>query len=393
MTLSQERLAQLRSEVVELDPDEAMARRARGALLIDVREPQEVAEGSPAGAIRLSRAFLEFGIERLVPDPGAELILLCASGGRSLFAADGLKRMGYQSVASLAGGFRAWQERGLPVETPKNALTDTQRERYRRHIMIGEVGEAGQLRLLDSRVALVGAGGLGSPIAYYLAAAGVGTIGLIDDDRVERSNLQRQILHAEPRIGQAKVRSAAETLTALNPDIRVAQHELRLDPSNVESLLKDYELVIDGTDNVTTRYVINDACVRLKIPMVYGAIFGFEGQVSAFWPAGPRPSPCYRCLFPEPPPRELAPNCAEAGVLGVLPGIVGTVMAAEALKLLLGIGEPMIGRLMTFDALAGMFSELTIERDPTCRCWTQPSEQSSASEIDLFCAATAPGAA
>jgi molybdopterin/thiamine biosynthesis adenylyltransferase/rhodanese-related sulfurtransferase len=371
--LQQERLAQLRAEIGELSPEEAAAQFARGAFLLDVREPDEWAQGSPAGAVRISRAFLEFRIENLAPAPDTPLIVLCESGGRSLFAADGLKRMGYRSVASVAGGFRAWRAQGLPVETPK-ILTAAERERYVRHLAIPEVGEVGQTRLLSSRVALVGAGGLGSPIAYYLAAAGVGTLGLIDNDRIERSNLQRQILHSDARVGQAKARSAAETLIALNPGIALSLHEVRLDVSNVERILSGYDLVLDGSDNLATRYAVNDACVRLGIPMVYGAIFRFEGQVSVFWPAGSQQSPCYRCLFPEPPPSELAPSCAEAGVLGVLPGVVGTLMATEALKLLLGIGKPMIGRLLTYDALCGKFDELSLAPDPVCR-WCSPSAE------------------
>jgi molybdopterin/thiamine biosynthesis adenylyltransferase/rhodanese-related sulfurtransferase len=379
-------MAHLRAEIVELDPEDAAARCARDALLLDVREPDEVAKGSPRGALRLARAFLEFQIERLVPDPRTELIVLCASGARSLFAADGLKRMGYQSVASLAGGFQAWLAQGLPVEMPR-ILTPRERERYARHLMIPEVGEAGQMRLLSSRVALVGAGGLGSPIAYYLSAAGVGTLGLIDDDRIERSNLQRQILHCDARVGDGKARSGADTLTAFNPDVNVTPHEVRLNTSNVDEILKGYELVIDCSDNLSTRYLVNDACVRLKIPMVYGAIFRFEGQMSTFWPAGRRPSPCYRCLFPEPPPPELAPSCAEAGVLGVLPGIIGTVMAAEALKVLLDIGDPIIGRLLTFDALSGQFGELSVAPDPTC-LWCSPhAAPPPSADYEQFCAA------
>ena len=374
MLLQRERLAQLRTEIGELSPEEAAAYFARGAVLLDVREPDEWAQGSPNGAVRLSRAFLEFQIEKLAPDPETQLVVLCASGGRSLFVADGLKRMGYRSVASVAGGFQAWRAQGLPVEMPK-ILTANERERYARQLIIPEVGEPGQARLLSSRVALVGAGGLGSPIAYYLAAAGVGTLGLIDDDTIERSNLQRQILHSDARVGQTKASSALETLTAFNPGVKVILHEVRLDTSNVDAILGGYDLVIDGSDNLPTRYAVNDACVRLKIPMVYGAIFRFEGQVSAFWPAGPRSGPCYRCLFPEPPPTELAPSCAEAGVLGVLPGIIGTLMAAEALKVLLDIGEPMIGRLLAYDALCGKFDELSLASDPSCR-WCSQSLQS-----------------
>jgi molybdopterin/thiamine biosynthesis adenylyltransferase/rhodanese-related sulfurtransferase len=386
MALQEQRLAQLRAHITEITPAAAEALRLRGAVLLDVREPDEVAEGSPVGAVRLGRGFLEFRIEAIVPDPTSEILVLCASGGRSLFVADGLARMGYRSVASVAGGFRGWREAELPVETPR-VLTPAERERYARHLLIPEVGEAGQLRLLQSRVALVGAGGLGSPIAFYLAAAGVGTLGLIDDDHIERSNLQRQILHTEARIGTSKARSAAETLTAFNPALKVELHELRLDSSNVEAVLQGYDLVIDGSDNLPTRYLVNDACVRLGIPEVYGAIFRFEGQMSVFWPAGDRPSPCYRCLFPEPPPPELAPSCAEAGVMGVLPGVVGTMMATEALKLLVGMGNPLIGRLLTYDALAGSFDVLTIAADPACACCAPGAEPQPFVDYAHFCVA------
>jgi molybdopterin/thiamine biosynthesis adenylyltransferase/rhodanese-related sulfurtransferase len=358
-------LARLRAAITEVTPQEAAARARAGALLLDVREPDEIAQGSPPGAKRLGRAFLEFRIEAIAPDPATPILVLCASGGRSLFVAESLLRMGYSSVFSVAGGYRAWQEMDLPIEVPR-VLTAGERERYARHLLIPEVGEVGQARLLQSRVALIGAGGLGSPLAYYLAAAGVGTIGLIDDDKVERSNLQRQILHTEGRVGTSKAQSAAETLKAFNPAIDVELHELRLDAGNAESVLAGYHLVIDGSDNLPTRYVVNDACVRLGIPEIYGAIFRFEGQLSTFWSGGERASPCYRCLFPEPPPAELSPSCAEAGVLGVLPGVIGTLMATEALKLLLGIGDPMVGRLLTYDALSGRFDELSFASDPEC---------------------------
>jgi molybdopterin/thiamine biosynthesis adenylyltransferase len=275
--------------------------------------------------------------------------------------------MGYRSVASLRGGIAAWRNGGFPVEQSR-FLTATQRERYARHLMIPEVGEAGQATLLDARVALVGAGGLGSPIAYYLAAAGVGTLRMFDDDVVERSNLQRQILHDEGRIGQSKLQSAAQTIASFNPDITVEGHEVRLDASNAAALLDGVDLIIDGSDNLATRMVLNDAAITLRVPLVYGAIFRFEGQVSVFWPSAPAGGPCYRCLFPETPPNELTPSCAEAGVLGVLPGIIGTLMASEALKILLRRGEPLIGRLLTFDALACRFDELTIDIDADCSC-------------------------
>jgi molybdopterin/thiamine biosynthesis adenylyltransferase/rhodanese-related sulfurtransferase len=297
MSLQQQRLEALRTELGEVNPAAALARQAAGAILLDVREPDEIAGGSPLGAVRLGRGFLEFHIEKVAPDPNTELLVLCATGGRSLFVADGLVRLGYRRVASVGGGFHAWRETGLPIEMPR-VLTPAERERYARHILIPEVGEAGQAQLLQSRVALVGAGGLGSPIAYYLAAAGVGTLGLIDDDRIERSNLQRQILHTEDRIGVPKARSAAATLNAFNPGIKVELHELRLDSSNVDAVLKDYDLVIDGSDNLPTRYLVNDACTRRRIPEVYGALFRFEGQVSVFWPAGRDTAPAIAACFP-----------------------------------------------------------------------------------------------
>ncbi|WP_237071368.1 MULTISPECIES: molybdopterin-synthase adenylyltransferase MoeB [Mycetohabitans] len=370
MTLQQQRLAQLKAEITEIDPREAAQRLAAGAILLDIRDTDEWAQGTPAAAVRVGRSFLEQQIEGVVADPDTALMILCGSGVRSLFVADALKRLGYRSVASVAGGFQAWTECDLPVERPK-ILSATERERYARHLRIPEVGEAGQAKLLARRVALVGAGGLGSPIAYYLAAAGVGTLGLIDDDRIERSNLQRQILHTDARVGQSKARSAAETLTGFNPNVALVLHEVRLDSANAEAILADYDLVIDGSDNIATRYVVNDACVKHGIPMIYGAIFRFEGQVSAFHPAGPNGGPCYRCLFPEPPPRDLTPSCAEAGVLGVLPGVIGTLMATEALKILLGIGEPLVGRLLTYDALSERFDELRMEASPDCR-WCAP---------------------
>lgn len=358
-------LARLRTTITEISPPDAMAAMRDGALLLDVRESDEVADGSPIGAHRLGRGFLEFRIGDIAPDQTTPILVLCASGGRSLFVAESLVRMGYASVSSVSGGYRAWREHDLPVEVPR-VLTAGERERYARHLLIPEVGDAGQARLLQSRVALVGAGGLGSPIAYYLAAAGVGMIGLIDDDKVERSNLQRQILHTEARVGVSKAQSAAETLAAFNPAVDVQLHELRLDADNAEDILGGYDLVIDGSDNLPTRYVVNDACVRLGIPEIYGAIFRFEGQLSAFWPGGEQAGPCYRCLFPEPPPAELTPSCAEAGVLGVLPGVIGTLMATEALKVLLGVGDPMFGRLVTYDGLGAQFDELRFAADPDC---------------------------
>ncbi len=365
MSLKDRRLAELRARIPEVAADAALALQHGGALLVDVREDEETASGSPVGALRLPRGFLELRIEEKAPDPARTLVLMCAGGARSLFAAEDLARLGYSDVRSLAGGFSAWKAAGLPVETPPQ-LDAAQRERYRRHLTMPEVGEAGQHRLLRSRVALIGAGGLGSPIALYLAAAGVGRLTLIDDDKVERSNLQRQILHSESRLGQRKVESGRTALLDLNPTIEVVAHDARLDSSNVLDLLGGHDVVVDGSDNLPTRYLVNDACLRLGVPNVYGAIFRFEGQVAVFGGAAPGLRPCYRCLFPEPPPAEYAPSCAEAGVLGVLPGVIGTIMAAETIKLLLGLGEPMAGRLLMYDGLRGEFSEIAVPVDPEC---------------------------
>ncbi|MBY6260635.1 molybdopterin-synthase adenylyltransferase MoeB [Azospirillum sp. 412522] len=365
MSLKDRRLADLRARIAEVTAADAVALQRDGALLVDVREDEETATGSPAGALRLPRGFLELRIEEKAPDPARPLLLMCAGGTRSLFAAEDLLRLGYGDVRSVAGGFSAWKAAGLPVEVPPQ-LDAAQRERYRRHLTMPEVGEAGQHRLLRSRVALIGAGGLGSPIALYLAAAGVGRLTLIDDDRVERSNLQRQILHAESRLGQRKVESGRAALLDLNPTIEVVSHDTRLEAANVLDLLGGHDVVVDGSDNLPTRYLVNDACLRLGVPNVYGAIFRFEGQVSVFGGAVPGLRPCYRCLFPEPPPAEYAPSCAEAGVLGVLPGVIGTIMAAETIKLLLGLGEPLAGRLLLYDGLRGEFNEIAVPVDPDC---------------------------
>lgn len=361
------RVAELKERIAEVTPAEALRLVRNGTVLIDVREPDEIASGSPPGALRIVRGFLELRIEQSVPDTETPLVLMCAGGLRSLLAADDLLRLGYINVRSVAGGFNRWKNDGLPVEVPRS-LAPRQRERYGRHLLIPEVGEAGQLKLLESRVLLIGAGGLGSPAALYLAAAGVGTLGIVDDDRVDRSNLQRQILHTDDRVGTSKVESARLTLLALNPDITVVPHTVRLTSDNVEEVFSGYNLVIDGSDNFPTRYLVNDASVKLGLPNVHGSIFRFEGQVSVFWPGRPgAPGPCYRCLFPEPPPPELAPSCAEAGVLGVLPGVIGTLEAIEAIKLLLGVGEPLVGKLLHYDALAARFATFRVERDPACR--------------------------
>lgn len=367
MSAKDERLAELRASIGEVAPRDALARQREGAVLIDVREPDEVAQGSPPGARRIVRGFLELRVEEAVPDKRTPLLVICAGGSRSLFAAEGLRQLGYADVRSVAGGFTRWKGDGLPVETPR-ALSNDARERYARHLLLPEIGEEGQQRLARSSVVIVGAGGLGSPAALYLAAAGVGRLGIVDMDVVDRSNLQRQVLHTDARTGTSKVASARATLGALNPTISVEGHEERLDASNVERLLGAYDVVLDGSDNFTTRYLVNDACVRLAKPNVHGSIYRFEGQASVFWPASPAGrGPCYRCVYPEPPPPGLAPSCAEAGVLGVLPGVIGTLQAVEALKLLLGIGEPLVGRLLHYDALGQRFLELEVAPDPGCR--------------------------
>jgi molybdopterin/thiamine biosynthesis adenylyltransferase/rhodanese-related sulfurtransferase len=366
MKARERRLADLRACVPQVSASEALALQSAGAVLLDVREPDEVAQGSPAGALRLGRGYLELRVEESIPDLDRTIVALCAGGTRSLFAAEDLRRMGYTDVRSLGGGFNAWKAEHLPVEFPR-ALDAAARERYGRHLLLPEIGEAGQLRLLDAKVLIVGAGGLGSPAAYYLAAACVGTLGIVDHDRVDRSNLQRQILHTDDRVGTPKVDSALHTLKALNPGIDVRAYSTRLSAANVESILTGYEVIVDGSDNFATRYLLNDACLKFGLPNVHGAIFRFEGQVSVFWPKHPDRGPCYRCLFPQPPPPELASSCAEAGVLGVLPGVIGLLQAVETLKLLLGIGRPLIGRMLYYSALAAEFTELKLKFDPDCR--------------------------
>ncbi|MGH8478316.1 MAG: molybdopterin-synthase adenylyltransferase MoeB [Gammaproteobacteria bacterium] len=361
------RLLDLRARIPELCPSDAHAMQQQGAALVDVREQDEIAQGSPAGAHRLGRGFLELRVEEAIPDLDRPVLVMCGGGTRSLFAAEDLLRLGYRDVRSVIGGFTRWKNEGLPFELPLR-LDEQSRARYSRHLLMPEVGEAGQHRLMSSKVMLVGAGGLGSPVALYLAAAGIGTLGIVDHDVVDRSNLQRQVLHTDARVGTLKVDSARTTLLALNPALHIDGHALRLDSRNVEDLLRGYEVVVDGSDNFATRYLVNDACVKLGIPNVHGAVFRFEGQISVFWPGYPKDAgPCYRCLYPEPPPPELAPSCAEAGVLGVLPGVIGLLQAVETVKLVLGIGEPLIGRMLHYDALAARFSELRLARDPECR--------------------------
>ncbi len=363
----QDRLIALRACVAEVSPADVLALQARGAVLIDVREPDEVAQGTAPGALPLGRGFLELRIEQAV-ERTRTVVLMCGSGTRSLFAADDLTRLGYEDVRSMAGGFVRWKQEGLPIEVPYR-MDASARERYSRHLLMPEVGEAGQERLMRSKVLLVGAGGLGSPAACYLAAAGVGTIGLVDHDVVDRSNLQRQILHTDARVGTSKVASARLTLQALNPSVDVMGYEERLTSANVERILSGYEVVVDGSDNFPTRYLVNDACVKLGLPEVHGAVYRFNGQVSVFWPARPqRPGPCYRCMFSEPPPPGVAPSCAEAGVLGVVPGVIGLLQATETIKLLLALGDPLVGRVLHYDALDASFRTMRLERDPACPC-------------------------
>lgn len=361
-TTYQSLLTRAKAAITEIDPAAAENRRAAGALLIDVREADEVEQGAIADAVHIPRGFLESRIETTAPDRARPIVLYCAGGARSAFAAQALQELGYADVASLAGGFAAWKGAGLPWGAT-SALSAEQRRRYNRHLQLPEVGEAGQVKLLAAKVLLVGAGGLGSPAALYLAAAGVGTLGIVDDDTVDASNLQRQILHATDRIGTPKVASARRAIAALNPDVTVVGHQERLTKANVCDLLAQYDLVVDGSDNFATRYLLNDACVLLGKPNIHGSIFRFEGQATTFVPGA---GPCYRCLFPAPPPPELAPNCNEAGVLGVLPGTIGLLQATEAIKLILGVGDPLVGRLLTYDALAAEFRTLRLSRDPAC---------------------------
>lgn len=356
-------LAELRQRVPEISPAEALSRQAQGALLIDVREDHERAEGTPAGALGLSRGFLELRIEQAEANRDRAILTLCGSGQRSLLAAEALQRMGYGQVVSVAGGFNRWKAEGLPIST--GALDADAAERYSRQLRLPQVGEAGQAKLGAAKIALLGAGGLGAPAALYLAAAGVGQLTLIDDDRVERSNLHRQVIHADARVGMAKTESARLTLAALNPRVRIETREERLRADNVERLLAGHDLVIDGADNFPARYLVAAATRRLGLPMVYGAVERFTGQVSVFDPRR-ADSPCYRCLFPEPPSAAEAPNCSEAGVLGVLPGLVGLLQATEALKLILDLGTPLVGRLLHVDALGMRFRETRLPRDPEC---------------------------
>lgn len=361
--------------------------------LIDVREQDEVDQGRIPDAIHIPRGFLELRIEQAVPDKDAPVVLYCAGGTRSLLAAKSLQDLGYTDVASLSGGFNAWKQAGAPWTTPR-VLTSDQRRRYSRHLLLPDVGEAGQASLLDAKVLIIGAGGLGSPAALYLAAAGVGTIGIIDDDVVDESNLQRQILHATDRIGESKAESARQSMLALNPTITAHALNDRLDKGNILAIIDDYDVIIDGSDNFGTRYLLNDAAVLRSKPVVHGSIFRFDGQATVLDPRD-RESPCYRCLFPSPPPPELAPNCAEAGVLGVLPGMIGMIQATEAIKLILGVGEPLVGRLLMYDARSMEFRTLRLQRSSSCpMCGPEgPSSLDDITYDDVSCAIPTPSSA
>ena len=360
------RMAELKSVIAEVEPEEAQTLLAQGALLVDVREVDEIANGSPAGSLRMGRGYLELRIEDRVPDKDHTLVVMCAGGVRSLFAAEALTQLGYSDVRSLAGGFNRWKNQGLDFEIPR-ALSADAKERYSRHLLLPEVGEAGQLNLLDSKVLLIGAGGLGSPCAYYLAAAGVGTLGLVDMDVVDRSNLQRQIIHTDARVGTSKVASARESIEQLNPDVKVVGYETRLDASNVEEIFSDYDVIVDGTDNLPTRYLVNDACVKLGKPNVHAAVYRFEGQLTVFWPGHPdSPTGCYRCMFPNPPDPGSAPSCSEIGVLGILPGVMGLLQATEVLKVLLNMGQPLLSKMLYYDALSSSFNEFKLPKNPSC---------------------------
>jgi adenylyltransferase/sulfurtransferase len=369
----QEIMAEARKEIPEVTAQQAnelLKNNGKSPIVLDVRESDEWRQGHLEGAVPLPRGFLEIKIESAIPDKNSPIIAYCAGGVRSLLAAKAMKEMGYQNVSSMSGGYAAWKNGGFKW-VQDFQYTPEQLIRYSRHFLLPEVGEDGQAKLLQAKVLMVGAGGLGSPSAYYLAAAGVGTLGIIDNDVVDISNLQRQILHANDRVGMPKVESAKKTLEGLNPDVKVIPYQAKLTSENIMEIIKDYDLVIDGCDNFPTRYLVNDACVLTGKPNVHGSIFQFEGQATVFYPGK---GPCYRCLYPEPPPAEMAPSCAEAGVLGVLPGLIGVIEALEAVKLILGKGDSLVGRLLHFNTLTMEINTLKLRRDPNCpMCGDNPT--------------------
>jgi molybdopterin/thiamine biosynthesis adenylyltransferase/rhodanese-related sulfurtransferase len=369
-----------KAEIREVDPHE-VADHLDEYTLLDVREPDEYEQGALPNAVHIPRGQLEFSVEGRLTDKNAHIAVYCAGGTRSAFAAKTLQDLGYGDVVSMSGGFNKWKDEGLTWSTPAT-MTQDQRMRYQRHLLLPEVGEKGQLKLLDAKVLLLGAGGLGSPAAIYLAAAGVGTIGIIDMDVVDSSNLQRQILHTVDRIGMRKVDSAKVAITSLNPDVNVITYDTRLGADNILDIIDGYDVIVDGTDNFPTRYLVNDAALVKRIPVVHGSIFRFEGQVTIF---DPYVGPCYRCMIPEPPPAELAPSCAEAGVLGVLPGIVGSLQAIEAIKIILGLGDPLVGRLLTYDSLEQSFRTFKVRRDPECPACGENAGEIVIAEYDELC--------
>ena len=375
-------LNEAKASIREVEPPDAQAQlEGGGVTFLDVREPDEYEQGAIPGAVHLPRGHLEFQVEGKLPDKSRPVVVYCAGGVRSAFAAKTMGDLGYTDVQSLIGGFNKWKDQDRPWATPET-LTPAQRNRYQRHLLLPEIGETGQLKLLGSKVLLLGAGGLGSPAALYLAAAGVGTLGVIDMDVVDESNLQRQILHNMDRVGERKVDSAKKTLTLLNPDVNVVTYDVRLGADNILEIIDGYDAILDGTDNFPTRYLVNDASLLKRIPVIHGSIFRFEGQVTVFDPYN---GPCYRCLIPEPPPAELAPSCAEAGVLGVLPGIVGSIQAIETIKVLLGLGDPLVGRLMTYDALEESFRTFKVRRDPACPACGPDAGEIVIAEYDELC--------
>jgi sulfur-carrier protein adenylyltransferase/sulfurtransferase len=377
-------LARTKASIREVDTATAASTldaAAPGTVLLDVREADEYEQGAVPGAVHIPRGFLESQVESRVPDHDAKVLVYCAGGVRSAFAAETLQNLGYTDVVSVAGGFNKWKNEGRRWSTPRTLSAD-QRNRYQRHLLLPEVGEEGQQKLLDAKVLLLGAGGLGSPAALYLAAAGVGTMGIIDMDVVDESNLQRQILHNMDRVGERKVDSAKKTLVGLNPDVNVVTYDVRLGADNVLDVIDGYDVIVDGTDNFPTRYLVNDASLVKRIPVVHGSIFRFEGQATVF---APYVGPCYRCLIPEPPPPELAPSCAEAGVLGVLPGIIGSIQAMEAIKLVLGLGDPLIGRLLAYDAMEETFRTFKVNRDPACPACGPDAGELVIAEYDELC--------
>jgi molybdopterin/thiamine biosynthesis adenylyltransferase/rhodanese-related sulfurtransferase len=376
-----ELLRQVKSQIEEVDPAVVAEHLGNGVVVVDVRETEEFAVAHIPGAKHVPKSYLETRIEAAAPDKDAWVVLYCASGNRSAWAARTLTEdLDYKRVASMTGGIALWKDRGYEVEVPK-ALTAEQRDRYSRHLLMPEVGVEGQIKLLESRVLLLGAGGLGAPTALYLAAAGVGTLGIVDNDVVDLSNLQRQVIHTQDRVGVPKVDSAEETIAHLNSDVNVVKYPVRIDASNIMEIVEGYDVIVDGLDNFPTRYLLNDASVRLRIPVVSASILGFDGQLSVF---APYEGPCYRCLYPTPPPAELAPSCGANGVLGVLPGTMGLLQATEVVKLVLGEGEPLIGRLLLYEALGATFTELKVRRDPDCPICSRDPESISDEEMGVF---------